>query len=55
MARENPTWGQERIAHELHLPVPLAVHRHRLPEHLRVVTQPILGSFHHAYQLAKVA
>ncbi len=38
-----------------HLPVPVPVHRHRLPEHLRVVTRPILGGLHHEYQLAKVA
>jgi len=38
-----------------HLPVPVLVHRHRLPEHLRVVTRPILGGLHHEYQLAKVA
>ena len=35
------------------LPVPLHVHRHRLPEHLRVVAQPILGGLHHAYALAE--
>src|SRR5574341_907390 len=37
------------------LPVPLQVHRHRLPEHLRVVTRPILGGLHHEYRLEKVA
>jgi transposase InsO family protein len=38
-----------------YLPVSLLVHRHQLPEHLRVVTQPILGGLHHAYPLAQVA
>ena len=33
------------------LPVPLQVHRHRLPEHLRVVARPILGGLHHDYRL----
>jgi putative transposase len=35
------------------LPVPRHVHRHRLPEHLRVVAHPILGGLHHAYALEK--
>ena len=34
-----------------HLPTPLQVHRHRLPEHLRVVARPILGGLHHEYRL----
>ena len=37
------------------LPVPLQVHRHQLPDHLRVVTRPILGGLHHEYRLAQVA
>jgi hypothetical protein len=36
------------------LPVPLHVHRHQRPDHLRVVTRPMLGGLHHAYRLAKV-
>ena len=113
MARENPSWGEARIANELlanalcerllgtlrrecldyliplsenhlrgllaqwvphdntgrphmslgpgipqpppPLPVPLHVHRHQLPDHLWVVTRPILGGLHHEYRLAKVA
>jgi transposase InsO family protein len=35
------------------LPVPHQVHRHRLPEHLRVVAHPILGGLHHTYVLEK--
>ena len=35
------------------LPVPRHVHRHRLPEHLRVVAHPLLGGLHHTYALAK--
>lgn len=31
----------------LQLPVPLQAHRHRIPEHLRVVAHPILGGLHH--------
>jgi transposase InsO family protein len=35
------------------LPVPLQAHRHQLPEHIPVVSQPILGGLHHAYALAE--
>jgi len=35
------------------LPVPRHVHRHRLPEHLRVVAHPLLGGLHYAYALEK--
>jgi transposase InsO family protein len=38
-----------------HLPVLLHVHRHRLPDHLGVVTRPILGGLHHEDLLEKVA
>jgi transposase InsO family protein len=32
------------------LPTPLQVHRHRLPRHVRVGTQPMLGGLHHEYR-----
>jgi putative transposase len=35
------------------LPVPRQAHRHRLPEHLSVVSHRILGGLHHAYGLAE--
>jgi len=35
------------------LPVSLQAHRHRLPEHLSVVSQPILGGLHHVYALTE--
>jgi putative transposase len=39
-----------------HVPAPRHAHRHRLPAHLRVAAQPILGGVHHAYRLeAQVA
>jgi transposase InsO family protein len=34
-----------------HLPAALQAPRHRLPEHLRVVTRPILSGLHHEYWL----
>src|SRR5215813_4731144 len=37
------------------LPVPLQPSRHWLPEHVGMVSQPILGGLHHEYRLAKVA
>jgi putative transposase len=37
------------------LPVPLQVHRHRLPEPLQVVAPPILGGLHHEHQLIEKA
>jgi putative transposase len=40
----------------LSLPVPLHVHRHYLPPHVRVVARSILGGLHHEYALeAKAA
>jgi len=35
--------------------VPLQAHRHRMPEHLRVVARPILGGLHHEYGLEEKA
>jgi putative transposase len=35
------------------LPAPLQPSRHWLPEHVRVVSQPILGGLHHAYAYAE--
>src|SRR5262252_10781286 len=35
------------------LPVPLQAHRHRLPDSLRVVAQPILGGLHYDYGLVE--
>jgi putative transposase len=35
------------------LPVPLQAHRHQLPAHLLVVSQPMLGGLHYAYTLAE--
>jgi transposase InsO family protein len=35
------------------LPAPLQTRRHQLPEHVRVVSQPVLGGLHHAYALAE--
>jgi putative transposase len=37
------------------LPVPVQVHRHRLPAHLRVTARPILGGLHHEYRVEKNA
>jgi len=37
------------------LPVPLQAHRHRLPDSLRVVAQPILGGLHYDYGLVERA
>ena len=36
-------------------PVALHTHRHRLPEHQRVVASPILSGLHHEYGLGKKA
>ena len=38
-----------------HLPLPLQEHRHRSPEPLQVVVQPILGGLHHEYWLSEKA
>jgi putative transposase len=37
------------------LPVSLQTKRHRLPEQLSVISRPILGGLHHAYELAEQA
>jgi putative transposase len=37
------------------LPVPLQIHRHRIPAQLRVVARPILGGVQHAYRLEENA
>jgi putative transposase len=36
-------------------PVALRTHRHRLPEHQRVMASPILSGLHHEYRLGKKA
>jgi transposase InsO family protein len=37
------------------LPAPLQTHRHRLPQHLRVVARPVLGGLHQEYWLEEQA
>jgi putative transposase len=37
------------------LPVLRQAHRHRLPPHMRVVAQSLLGGLHHAYRLEEQA
>jgi putative transposase len=37
------------------LPVPLHEHRHRMSQHLQVVTHPVLGGLHHDYRLEEKA
>jgi putative transposase len=38
-----------------HLPASLQAHRHRIPEHLRIVARPILSGLHHEYRLEEKA
>ncbi len=38
-----------------HLPVKPQQHRHRIPDHCKIVSQPILGGLHHEYRLEKAA
>jgi transposase InsO family protein len=33
------------------LPIKLQEHRHRIPDHLKVVSHPVLGELHHEYEL----
>jgi hypothetical protein len=37
------------------LPVTLQEHRHCIPDHLKVVSQSVLGGLHHEYELVKIA
>ena len=37
------------------LPVSPQIHRHRIPDHLKVVARPILGGLHHEYSLMPTA
>ncbi len=37
------------------LPVTLQEHRHRIPDHLKVVGHPVLGGLHHEYELVTKA
>ena len=37
------------------LPVRLQEHRHRIPDHLKVVGHPVLGGLHHEYELVTKA
>jgi putative transposase len=38
-----------------HLPASRQAHRHRIPEHLRIVARPILSGLHHEYWLEEKA
>ena len=37
------------------LPIKLQEHRHRIPDHLKVVSHPVLGELHHEYELKPTA